>query len=81
MTHWSVATAFGRRGTGAGQWFQEHVQLARHVPDLDKGQARARLGMAHQGAEIAQLVEQQLPKLWVAGSNPVFRSIAVSVAA
>lgn len=25
-------------------------------------------------AEIAQLVERQLPKLEVAGSNPVFRS-------
>ena len=30
--------------------------------------------MGQAGAEIAQLVEQQLPKLWVAGSNPVFRS-------
>ena len=28
------------------------------------------------GAEIAQLVEHQLPKLRVAGSNPVFRSIS-----
>ncbi len=31
-------------------------------------------------AEIAQLVEQQLPKLWVAGSNPVFRSTHGGVA-
>ena len=29
---------------------------------------------ANQQAEIAQLVEHQLPKLRVAGSNPVFRS-------
>ncbi len=30
----------------------------------------------YQYAKIAQLVERQLPKLKVAGSNPVFRSFA-----
>ncbi len=30
-------------------------------------------------AEVAQLVEHQLPKLRVAGSNPVFRSVNQSV--
>ena len=34
------------------------------------------LTFAHTIAEIAQLVEHQLPKLRAAGSNPVFRSKA-----
>ena len=33
------------------------------------------LTFAHTIAEIAQLVEHQLPKLRAAGSNPVFRSL------
>ena len=36
-------------------------------------------GAGHQGAGIAQLVERKLPKLDVAGSSPVSRSIKCDV--
>ncbi len=44
------------------------------LPPQRKGQSNVRVGLFFI-AEVAQLVEHQLPKLRVAGSSPVFRSL------
>ena len=82
-------TASSVNGGGSHQSLNERrrsacrsLQLERRVQDglqyvnqaLDSRYWYAKI---HGRAELAQLVEHQLPKLGVAGSSPVFRSIFI----
>ena len=61
--------------------FGWHVAVKRESPRFIYGECQTchlPLGTCHQVAEVAQLAEHQLPKLRVAGSNPVFRFFQVT---
>jgi hypothetical protein len=47
---------------------------------LDLCKEKQKIGVKNKRAGIAQLVEYKLPKLGVAGSNPVARSISINPA-
>jgi hypothetical protein len=68
---------FGGGGSDASQASAPRVQtvvVRTAAPARPSGERLRNRGYNRPSADVAQLVEHQLPKLRVAGSNPVVRS-------